>query len=494
MKAAKHEASSRVETRCGTLEGFVESGVHKFHGIPYAKPPIGDLRWRAPAPVTPWAGVRQAKTFGPASVQTVGAVFDLRVDEQSEDCLYLNVWTTDLSAAASRPVMVFIHGGGNLGGAGSEDCYDGTHLARKGVTAVTFNYRLGALGFLAHPTVGANFAVLDYVAALEWVRDNIGAFGGDPGNVTVYGQSAGALAARTLLSCGAARGLFHRAILQSAGFGPPAFAKSWSYERAQQAAEALFDRLGSRDLAVLRAAPIAEVKLASHELCGIFPKPGHVHTPANLVWMPVIDNTTVMESPLPAGPGEMPLLLGCVENEARFFLKPGNVYPRQVLENMARQLCGPKADEILASLDAEKLDTYDALDRLFTTIMWTEPAWETVRTLTARGRPFYYYQFKRLSPGAIASRELAKHTAELRYVFGNLPDDAGYDAVDRHVSELVRDAWIAFARDGVPESPQGLPWPRCDADAPFAAIIRDAVTVEPFPTNRIIQIVNSMRR
>jgi para-nitrobenzyl esterase len=142
MKAAKHEASSRVETQCGAIEGFVESGVHKFYGIPYAKPPSGDLRWRAPEPVIPWAGVRQAKTFGPAGVQTVGAVFDLRVAEQSEDCLYLNVWATDLSASAARPVMLFIHGGGNLGGAGSEDCYDGTHLARKGVTAVTFNSKL----------------------------------------------------------------------------------------------------------------------------------------------------------------------------------------------------------------------------------------------------------------------------------------------------------------------------------------------------------------
>jgi para-nitrobenzyl esterase len=494
MKAVKDEENSRVQTQLGTLEGFVESGVHKFYGIPYAKPPVGDLRWRAPAPVVPWASVRPAKTFGPASVQTVGAAFDLRVVEQSEDCLYLNVWTTDPSASAAMPVMVFIHGGGNLGGAGSEDCYDGTHLARKGVTAVTFNYRLGALGFLAHPTVGANFAVLDHVAALEWVRDNIGAFGGDPSNVTLFGQSAGALAARTLLSCDAARGLFHRAILQSAGFEPPAFAKSWSYERAQQAAEALFDRLGSRDLAVLRAAPIAEVKLASHELSGVFPKPGHVHTPANLVWMPVIDNTTVMKSALPAGPGDIPILLGCVANEARYFLKPGNAYPRPVLENMARQLCGPKADEILASLDAEKLDTYDALDRLFTTIMWTEPAWETVQTLTAQCRDLYYYQFERLSPGAIASRELAKHTAELRYVFGNLPDDAAYDGIDRHISELMQDAWIAFARNGVPESPKGLAWPRYDADAPLAAIIRDAVTAEPFPMNRIVQIVNSMRR
>jgi para-nitrobenzyl esterase len=220
--------------------------------------------------------VRAAKQFSPACVQTVGAVFDLRVANQSEDCLYLNVWTSTLDSLALQPVMVWIHGGGNLGGAGSEDAYDGSRLAAKEVTVVTFNYRLGAFGFLAHDQVGANFGVLDYVAALNWVRKNIAGFGGNPDNVTVFGESAGGVAVRTLLSCPPAQGLFHRAIMQSAGFERPAFASSWSYARAQTAAEALFNRLGSHDLKELRNAPTAAIKMASHELSGIFPKPGQV--------------------------------------------------------------------------------------------------------------------------------------------------------------------------------------------------------------------------
>jgi para-nitrobenzyl esterase len=220
--------------------------------------------------------VRAAKQFSPACVQTVGAVFDLRVANQSEDCLYLNVWTSTLDSLALQPVMVWIHGGGNLGGAGSEDAYDGSRLAAKEVTVVTFNYRLGAFGFLAHDQVGANFGVLDYVAALNWVRKNIAGFGGNPDNVTVFGESAGGVAVRTLLSCPPAQGLFHRAIMQSAGFERPAFASSWSYARAQTAAEALFNRLGSHDLKELRNAPTAAIKMASHELFGIFPKPGQV--------------------------------------------------------------------------------------------------------------------------------------------------------------------------------------------------------------------------
>jgi para-nitrobenzyl esterase len=203
-----------------------------------------------------------------------------------------------------------------------------------------FNYRLGAFGFLAHPAVGANFGVLDQIAALQWVHDNIAAFGGEPGNVTVFGESAGAVAVRTLLSAPAARDLFHRAILQSAGFEAPAFAPLWSYARAQAAAEKLFDALGSTDLSVLRAAATEEVARLSHELCGVIPVAGKVTTPANLVWMPVPDGQVVHADVYPGWPEAVPLMMGCTENEARYFIKPGGVYPPQALVGMASVLCG----------------------------------------------------------------------------------------------------------------------------------------------------------
>ena len=170
----------RVAVEQGELEGIDHEGMYCFLGIPYAAPPVGELRWRPPEPPARWVELRSAKQFSPIAVQTVGASFNLRVSEQSEDCLYLNVWTTTLDAGARQPAMVWIHGGGNLGGSGSEDAFDGTRLAKRGVTVVTFNYRLGAFGFLAHPDIGANFGVLDYVAALQWVATNIAAFGGDP--------------------------------------------------------------------------------------------------------------------------------------------------------------------------------------------------------------------------------------------------------------------------------------------------------------------------
>jgi carboxylesterase type B len=163
---------------------------------------------------------RAAKSFGAIAVQTAGACFILRETQQSEDCLSLNVWTASLDREAKQPVMLWIHGGGYLGASGSEDAYDGANLARQGITVVTFNYRLGVYGFLAHPDVGANFAVLDFLAVLEWIAQNIRAFGGNPDNVTVFGETSGAAAVRTLLSTRRARGLFHRGIMQSAGFEP----------------------------------------------------------------------------------------------------------------------------------------------------------------------------------------------------------------------------------------------------------------------------------
>src|ERR1700724_3911435 len=202
----------RVLTQQGLLEGFEENDVSKFLGIPFAMPPVGQLRWQAPRAPEHWTGVRPAKQFGSACLQTRLAGDRLRTSGSSEDCLYLNVWSLTLSKAANRPVMLWIHGGGNFRGAGSAEEIDGKNLAKLGVIVVTVNYRLGAFGYLNDPVMGANFSVLDNLAALRWVRDNIEGFGGDPSCVTVFGNSSGAVDIRALLQCRDARGLFHRAI------------------------------------------------------------------------------------------------------------------------------------------------------------------------------------------------------------------------------------------------------------------------------------------
>ena len=483
----------RVAVEQGELEGSDHDGVYCFLGIPYAAPPVGDLRWRAPQPPAKWKGIGDATHFSPIAVQTVGASFTLRVTEQSEDCLYLNVWTTSCDPGAQQPVMLWIHGGGNLGGAGSEDAYDGASLAKRGITAVTINYRLGAFGFLAHPDVGANFGVLDYVAALEWVAANITAFGGDPGKVTIFGQSAGAVAVRTLLSVPRARGLFHRAIMQSAGFEPCSFAATWSYERAHSAADRLFDRLGSKNIDELRRIPTDELRKASHELSGIFPTPGRVHTPANLVWMPVPDGDVFKQDVFPGWPDNVPIMFGCVENEARYFIKPGGTYTKDVLENMAKALCGPRGGDVIALLERSGGTCYESLDRLFSNVIWIEPALATTERFAKLGRRFYYYHFARVSPGARQTRDLVKHTAEVRYVFGNLTPHGAYEGMDEAISRGMQGAWVEFARTGVPRSPDGAPWPAYHEAAPQLTWIEDGFSTRPLAVNELTQIVHSLR-
>ena len=216
-----------VKIESGLIQGTVEYGLFVYRGIPYAAPPIGDLRWQAPQPAPKWEGVREAIEFGRACIQSNPAIANLPAP--SEDCLYLNVWTPARSAEDRLPVMVWIHGGGFVAGATAEQLYHGEHLAKKGVVVVSIGYRLGAFGFLAHPALSAenerhvsgNYGLLDMIAALKWVQRNISAFGGNPNRVTIFGESAGGIAVSMLCASPLARGLFHGAISQSGGsFGP----------------------------------------------------------------------------------------------------------------------------------------------------------------------------------------------------------------------------------------------------------------------------------
>ncbi|HSE04277.1 MAG TPA: carboxylesterase family protein, partial [Methylomirabilota bacterium] len=260
-----------VETRRGAVRGVAAAGVAVFRGLPFARPPVGALRFRPPEPPEPWSGVRDATRFGASATQNgalVGPLMSLGITRTAEDCLYLNVWTPRADRAR-RPVLVWIHGGAFVLGSGSQTLYDGATLARRGdVVVVTINYRLGALGFLrARDRFGArlpatgNEGLLDQVAALEWVRDEIEAFGGDPGNVTIFGESAGAMSCATLLGLPRARGLFHRAILQS---GAANFL--WPRETAAQIADQLLDDLGIGSPEALHAAEPARLLAVQRRL------------------------------------------------------------------------------------------------------------------------------------------------------------------------------------------------------------------------------------
>jgi para-nitrobenzyl esterase len=486
--------AARVRVEQGELDGLETDGLYLFLGVPYAEPPVGNLRWRRPMPAAPWTDVRAATMFGAACPQPPrGAVGDLRVTERSEDCLFLNVWTRTLERDADQPVMVWIHGGGNLAGAGSEDLYDGAQLARRGATVVTVNYRLGAFGFLAHPDFGANFAVHDHLAALTWVARNITAFGGDPHNVTIFGQSAGAVAVRTLLSSPPARGLFHRAIMESGGSETSALAPPPEYARATRTAADLFDRLGSRDPDVLRKVPTDEVAQASTELSGTTPAPGQVHTPANLMWMPVPDDVAVSTTEFPGWPPEVPVLLGCVANEARYFVKPGGTYPWEGFERMAQVLAGPRASDVVALLQDSGLSSYEAIDQLFTSAIWLEPALASLGRFTELDRLVYHYHFARVSPGARRGAELAKHSAEIRYVFGNLSPADAYDDTDAAISRTMLNAWFEFARTGVPRNQDGSAWPNYDKDERQGTFIGDTVTSGPILVTPLTDLIRTLR-
>src|SRR5438552_8973076 len=495
----------------GRVEGLNVGGIHTFLGIPYAKAPVGSLRWCAPEPPERWEGVRPAKQFGPIAIQTTGACFNLRETTQSEDCLSLNIWTASLDREAVQPVMLWIHGGGNLGGAGSEDAYDGASLARRGVTVVTINYRLGVFGFLAHPDAGANCAVLDFLAVLEWIAQNIRAFGGNPDNVTVFGQSAGAQAVRTLLSTRRALGLFHRGIMQSGGYEPSAIAQPSTFARTQTTTERLMRMVGATSINDLRNTSADVLRKASHALCGV--SGGGVHTPADLTWVSVPDELVDAEG-YPGCGDDVPIMFGSTENEARYFvkpggpqltfpkniaiallnfLKPGGIYSRNGVEKITTLLCGAHGPKVTDILRRSGKTPYECLDWLITEIVFREPALQTAHRFAELDRPFYCYNFARVSPGARISRDLARHTGEIRYVFGNLTTDGQYDETDQVISSAMQSAWTAFAKTGVPNVDGEAVWPSVDMRSPQYMSIEDRFMLRPYVTNEVTRLIASMR-
>ena len=482
-----------AETRQGVLEGFEENGVRKFFGIPFAAPPVGDLRWRAPEPPAAWEGTRPAKEFSAAPYQTIGVPRSLRASGFSEDCLYLNVWTTATNEEAKQPVLVWFFGGGNLRGAASMDIYDGSALAKLGVTVVTPNYRVGCFGFLNDETMGANFAIQDDVAALRWVRDNIEAFGGDPSRVLIFGNSAGAVAVRSLLECPDAKGLFHRAYMQSAGFDDPANGQGWSFKRSREATESLWAALGTSDPQALRKLPAEAIGAAAHPLSGIFAKDDQVHTPLNLVWMPVPDGKVLQEDE-PGWETDVPLLVSCTENEGRWTLSPTEAYTPDLLANMCKLLAGSKADEVLTILERGGGSIFEKLDRLYTMAVWTEPAYEMMKRFAGKGRAnIYYAHFSRSGPEAVVSQRLAQHGSPVQYLFGTLSDDGSFDDVDERISREMMFALVEFARTGVPRSSGGNDWPTFDPALPRQTTIGDSINAAIYKISPLLRAMNAQR-
>lgn len=459
-------ASERVQTDKGIVEGTIsmDSKILIFKGIPYAAPPVGNLRWKAPQPVPAWTGHRKATEFGPHPMQ--GRIFDdiyFRDEGPNEDCLYLNVWAPAASGA-KLPVMVWIYGGGFEVGASSEPRQDGENLARRGVVVVSFNYRLGIFGFFAHPELSkesgsgssGNYGLLDQVAALRWVQKNIAAFGGDPDNVTLFGESAGSLSVSALMASPMAQGLFRRAIGESGSF----FGKSLGLKplaMAEDDGANFAEFLGAPSLAELRSMSADDLLKAA------------LKTDAPHFW-PVIDGRFLpqgVETVYAEGKqSPIPLLAGWNRDEGNFqnFFKDDPPTAANFTKR-ARELFGDKAQIFLklypgGTDEQAKRSAQDLAGDQFiaySTWKWIERQ--------ATNSPVYRYQFDQAPPEpAPAAQRGAYHSAEIEYVFGTLASkDLPWRPEDEELSNLMSAYWTNFAKTGNPNGPGLPPWLAYDA-------------------------------
>jgi para-nitrobenzyl esterase len=453
-----------VRTNSGAVSGITQPGLRVFLGIPYARPPIGTLRWRAPQAPIPWHGVRAATHFAASCFQDEPKPFGpytaefLITPERSEDCLYLNVWAPTAGHAGKWPVYFFIHGGAFQAGGASVPVYDGADLARKGAVVVTINYRLGVLGFLAHPeltresTLGSsgNYGVLDVIAALRWVRANISGFGGDPGKVTIAGQSAGAAGVNDLLMSPLAKGLFQRAVIES---GPILGIPMPSLAEAERAGSAVAAKLNAGSIAALRAVPPMELAKVAL-LASPFP---------NIDGKVIAANPEQLDARVLT---KVPVIAGYNRDETAPALVPQTV---ATLENSVRQRFGALADRFLAlyphgtDAEAARSGAELARDRYIAALL----LWAKGRT--ARGEPVYAYLFEHTFPGNDSAGYGAFHTAEVPYIFGALTlPGVTFTPDDHRVSDEMQQRWLSFMRTGNPNPGGGsTPWPDTGHAPPF---------------------------
>jgi para-nitrobenzyl esterase len=472
LDAAGKSPSPQVKTGAGVVEGKTEGKVHAFLGIPYAAPPVGNLRWRPPAPAANWTGVRKATEFGPRCMQ--GRVFEdmvFRDRGPSEDCLTLNVWAP--AGARNLPVMVWIYGAGFVAGGTSEPRQDGQNLAKLGVVVVSMNYRLGILGFLALSQLSAesennasgNYGLLDQVAALKWVQQNIAEFGGDPGNVTIFGESAGSFSVSAQMASPLAKGLFQKAIGESGGaFASHSLPFQRREEREQGDAKALEATVGVTSITGLRA-------LTARTLLDGALKKVEGRTPVS--FSPDVDGYFLPE-PVPAifaagKQNDVALLAGWNRDERKFAVSGAEKPTAATLRATAEKEFGPQAEEFLelytANSNAEALRSLEdfAGDGFIAFSTWK---WMEAQKATGK-QPVYRYRFDQSLPSAGMPDGLgAYHSAEIEYVFGT-QDSKGYPwrEGDRKLSELMEKYWTNFARSADPNGP-GLPkWPAYAGDS-----------------------------
>jgi para-nitrobenzyl esterase len=474
-----------VHTAAGLVRGVARPfGGAEFLGIPYAEPPVGPLRWRAPVPAKHWSGIRDAKAFANSCAQALlgGAWNRHDAEHGSEDCLYLNVIVPEWPVKRPLPVMFWIHGGANLGGSGSGDLYTAGTLVDHGVLLVTINYRLGILGFFAHPALtresphsaSGNWGLMDQILALRWVHDNIAAFGGDPANVTVFGQSAGAMDTGMLMASPLARNLFQKAIAES---GVPLYPPPTPLDQAEQAGQqfaASFHNIqGTNPIEDLRQVPAQDlIAKASSREWG--------HAPVG----PDIDGYVLPRDPakvFKAGKeAPIPLLLGTTAREF------GSSLPLDKLRKNIEDASGRYAQQALALYglagggQGNDDPVYGSAG-----VQWGAdvdfhcPATTIAIWHAGAHHPAYQYEFDHAIPGQEAQGAL--HSAELPYVFGNFPKSGNlagsFGPIDTHLADLLQSYWTNFAKTGDPNGAGLPPWPQFDASQRYLTFTEDGQAV-----------------
>ncbi len=476
---AAGEEAAPVQVESGRLLGATLAGdpdVRAYKGIPYAAPPVGELRWKPPQHPKSWEGIRAGTEFRSWCPQPK-PVMGHETGPQDEDCLYLNVWTAAKQPTERLPVMVWIHGGGWTTGSGAQGLYDGQHLARQGVVVVTINYRLGPFGFLAHPLLSAeskegvsgNYGLLDQIEALRWVKRNIGAFGGDAQCVTIFGESAGAGCVARLMISPFAKGLFHRAIIQSGG--PQGFGQhlkeAWYGKESMEAvgqrvAKVLLGDGNAASLDRLRAKSAAEVLASSNPAQGLFGKGDR--------FAPVVDGWLIPDDPaelwVRGECADVPLMVGSNADEATFFTRGFPIKRELGYRLLVEQSYGGHAEEALRLFPVVGDDAHAALDRLVGR-SFIAHARSIARWKVEKGKAdVYEYHFTRVSPLGRSSKLGAFHGAELHYVFGTLDLLKGLtEELDRRLSDVMLTCWARFAKTGNPNGSGCPPWPAYDAES-----------------------------
>jgi para-nitrobenzyl esterase len=444
----------------GQVSGLeLDSGIQAFLGIPFAAPPVGDLRWKAPEPPTPWQGVQIADNHPPACIQR-------RAGYQSEDCLYLNVWTPADAAERKLPVMVWIHGGGWTSGSNSVPIYDGEAFAESGVVLVSVNYRMSAFGWMAHPELSAesdrgisgNYGILDNIAALEWIQENIAAFGGDADNVTIFGESAGGGSVYGLLASPLAEGLFHKAISESTwitaynvtNLDTPNGINESAETRGETAIAAKLQEKG-----ITGAATLDNMRALSAE--DIL----NMEMGVSLI----VDGYTYPKSPAEifaeGSHNIVPLMAGINDGEGLFFVREGRTFNTIEEQRSARiEEFGDFAGDLLDFYVADSTEDVFTVEVDYNTDSWfARPTREIIHSVARSSEDSYMYVFTR---NIRDPSQRSPHAMELRYVFNNLPDDASN--TDQEIAQLMNDYWVQFAKTGTPNGNDLPQWPSYDIE------------------------------